>query len=143
VPDPTTPVLEAQQRCWSYWFIDGLPSLVAGPSCLIMALFLLAAQLRPTRPLTITFAIAALLLYPLMLFRMKQVIEWLKVRITYPRTGYTAPPYFVDDRDTLVVFPVAVPSRLAVFLVGGGIVLVGSGAFRLFRYIRGNPIAKP
>jgi hypothetical protein len=39
----------------------------------------------------------SLLLYGVLLFRMRQTIEWLKARVTYPRTGYTASPYFTDD----------------------------------------------
>jgi intracellular septation protein A len=96
-----SPVLRAEQRSWSYWFDDGLPNLVAGVACLLIGFGMLAAQARPRKPLVIVFGAIAFVLYGVVLIRMKQVIEWLKARITYPRTGYAAPPYFTQDMDTL------------------------------------------
>lgn len=101
VADIHSPVLDAEQRSWHYWFVDGLPNLVAGTACLLIGFFLLTAQARPRKPFVLGFGVAAMVLYGVLLFRMKQVIEWLKARITYPRTGYAAPPYFTNDNDTL------------------------------------------
>jgi hypothetical protein len=101
--DSQTPVLQAEQRSWAYWFADGLPYLIAGAACLLIGLALLGAQARPRKPLVIVLVAVALVLYGVVFFRMKQVIEWLKSRITYPRTGYTATPYFADQQDPLPV----------------------------------------
>jgi hypothetical protein len=99
--DSQSPVLQAEQRSWTYWLADGLPNLVAGCTCLLIGFGLLAEQARPRKPLVVALGVVALALYCVALFRMKQVIEWLKVRITYRRTGYAAPPYFTDDAGTL------------------------------------------
>src|ERR1700683_1965993 len=96
--DSQTPVLQAEQRSWAYWFADGLPYLIAGAACLLIGLALLGAQARPRKPLVIVLVAVALVLYGVVFFRMKQVIEWLKSRITYPRTGYTATPYAPDQQ---------------------------------------------
>ncbi len=87
-----SPIVQAEQRSWNYWFIDGLPSLVAGIACLLAAFGLYTTSIRPENPVTIVLAIAALILYGVVVLRMREIIEWLKERITYPRTGYTAPP---------------------------------------------------
>jgi hypothetical protein len=98
-----SPVLRAERRSWTYWFDDGLPNLVAGVACMLIGFALLGAQARPRNPLVIALAALAFVLYGVVFFRMKQVIEWLKARITYPRTGYTATPYFADHQDALPV----------------------------------------
>jgi len=36
-----SPVLSAEQRSWHYWFDDGLPSLLTGIACLLLAASLL------------------------------------------------------------------------------------------------------
>ena len=77
-------------RAAAYWFIDGLPELVAG---LVMALsggiglVLWAAGLSPW------FAFLALAA----LSKDRSVVEFLKARVTYPRTGYVKPPVNSDD----------------------------------------------
>jgi len=40
MPSSPSPVLSAEQRAWQYWFDDGLPTLVAGVGCLLVAAFL-------------------------------------------------------------------------------------------------------
>ena len=93
---------DAERRAWGYWFVDGLPNLAGGLACVLLATALFLAKVREHRPLMIAFAIASIALYGLLLFRMRQTIEWLKARLTYPRTGYAAPPYFTED-ETLPV----------------------------------------
>jgi hypothetical protein len=87
---------EAERRAWSYWFVDGLPNLVAGLLCLLLASisFLLSGPHPVRSPLVITLAAVALVIFAAVFIRFRQTLEWLKARITYPRTGYTAPPYF-------------------------------------------------
>jgi hypothetical protein len=97
MPSPQTTVLDAEQRSWSYWFVDGLPNLIGGLACCCIACALFLARQLSHRPLVIAAVIISLLLYGVILFRMRQTIEWLKARVTYPRTGYTASPYFTDD----------------------------------------------
>lgn len=96
-----SPVLQAERRAWSYWFVDGLSNLVTGALCLLLAgTFLLIAFHPHTRsPLVIGTAGLAFVIYFAVFFRLRQTLEWLKSRITYPRTGYTAAPSFTEDNN--------------------------------------------
>lgn len=105
----STPSLfvEAERRAWRYWFADGLPNLVFGIAFLAIGLCLYL-DLQPLHNPAVRnggahthsagllrFAVTLLLtaFYLVVIIRQKQIIEWLKARITYPRTGYAAPPY--------------------------------------------------
>jgi len=94
---PLSPVVSAEQRAWSYWFADGLPTLTAGVGSLLIAFVLLYSRHRPATPLTVATMLIALFLYGVVLLRYKQVVEWLKSKFTYPRTGYVSAPYFAED----------------------------------------------
>jgi hypothetical protein len=109
--DPLSPTLVAEQRSWHYWFEDGLVTLVGGFGCLMVAFFLLYDHERPATPLTIAVTLLALFLYGAVLLFQRQIVEWLKARITYPRTGYALPPYFAEDG--------TVPLDLTILTTGG------------------------
>ena len=99
MPPSPSPVMDAERRAWSYWFIDGLPNLVAGVLCLLISSVYALASAGPRHvrsPLVITLVAVAFGIYGVVFFRLRQTLEWLKSRITYPRTGYTTPPYFVN-----------------------------------------------
>lgn len=95
--DAASPVLNAEQRARNYWFVDGLPNLVTGIVLALIGAALLAGQVKPERPLLVGVSLVAIVLYLAFALRIRQVVEWLKARITYPRTGYTAPPYLAED----------------------------------------------
>jgi hypothetical protein len=93
-----SPVVDAERRAWSYWFVDGLPYLTAGILCaLLSATFIIAVHYRATH-----FRIALALILMVYVFlgivfiRLRQTLVWLKSRITYRRTGYVPPPYFTE-----------------------------------------------
>lgn len=96
--DSLSPVAQAERRAWSYWFADGLPNLLAGIVCMLLAgVFLLLSGLRHNgSALVIAFVLVAFGICGFVVIRFKQTFEWLKRRITYPRTGYIASPYFTD-----------------------------------------------
>lgn len=96
MPPSSSPVLDAERRAWNYWFVDGLPNLVAGLLCLLLASisFLLSGPHHVRSRLLITLAVIVFGIFAAVFLRFRQTLEWLKARITYPRTGYTAPPYF-------------------------------------------------
>jgi hypothetical protein len=102
-----SPVIEAERRAGRYWFADGLPTLISGVGCLTMATFLHLTGLPTsnllthfdrdlTGLLTIAVALFCLVLNIVILIRAQQIVEWLKAKITYARTGYAAPPYFTE-----------------------------------------------
>ena len=79
----------AQQRAWNYWFEDGLPVLVGG-----FGLLFFGASMLFDHSL---FRLVLFGLYCVILLRHRMIIEWLKVRLTYPRTGYVTPPRSSQD----------------------------------------------
>ncbi len=87
-----SPLLDADQRAWHYWFSDGLTNVVAGIGCLLLSFCLLyPPHWPPTAPSLIAW-MAALWLYGAIVLRHRQIVEWLKSRTTYPRTGYAQTP---------------------------------------------------
>jgi len=86
-----SPLLSAEQRAWRYWFDDGLPNLVAGIGCLSFGAFLAYDRSENATLLTIAVCFAGLILYSAVILFPRQIVEWLKSRITYPRTGYANP----------------------------------------------------
>ena len=92
-----SPTLQAERRSWRYWFDDGLPSLLAGAGCLLFALSMLYPRRDDSSILSVVIALTAIVLYGLILLRSREILDWLKARITYPRTGYVRPPYFLED----------------------------------------------
>jgi hypothetical protein len=80
-----SPLAAAQRRAWSYWFEDGLPTLVGGAGCAVFGLsFIFDHSL---------FRLVLVALYGVIILRHRPIVEWLKARLTYPRTGYVTPPY--------------------------------------------------
>jgi hypothetical protein len=85
-----SPAAAAQRRAWNYWFDDGVPALVGGLGSVLFGLsFIFDHSL---------FRLVLMALYGVILLRNRLLIEWLKVRLTYPRTGYVTPPDSPQDR---------------------------------------------
>ena len=89
-------VIDAKQQAWQYWFVDGLTHLLLGIAILSISI----CTLYPPRPrafwrLAIWAAILAL--YMVLMLCQRQILEWLKTKITYPRTGYVQSPFDATD----------------------------------------------
>ena len=85
-------ILDAKQRAWQYWFVDGLTHLLLGLALLSMSI----CGLFPPRPRAfwqLALLAAPLGLYVALILWQRQILEWLKTKITYPRTGYVQPPF--------------------------------------------------
>jgi hypothetical protein len=100
------PILAAEERAWNYWFVDGLTNLVVGVSALLMAFCLFYPPHWPARPLPVALWATALVSYAVIGFRHRQIVEWLKAKTTYPRSGYVQSPYPDDPAEAanLVTF---------------------------------------
>lgn len=90
MPPSSSPVLDAERRARSYWYIDGLPQIVGGVALLLFATLLWLFLRWPISNVTIGFIL--LLTFLAITFRAQQILEWVKSRVTYPRTGYAAVP---------------------------------------------------
>jgi hypothetical protein len=94
---PRSTVLTARQRASRYFFVDGFSTLIAGLGCLLMAFQLFYSRDGRTTPISLLVSLLILFAYLAIMFRQREIVEWLKARITYPRTGFAIPPGFEDD----------------------------------------------
>ncbi len=86
------PIASPGQRAASYWFVDGLPDIVLGTTLLFFGALGLwwCIHVPKSLPQPDFFFIAAGL--TLLIWKGRNVIDFLKSRLTYPRTGYVQPP---------------------------------------------------
>jgi hypothetical protein len=87
-PSSTSP----GQRAASYWFIDGLPEIVFGLALLIFGAAALLARLSAPYSWARFGLLPVGLGYGLLFWKAREVLDFLKARLTYPRTGYVQPP---------------------------------------------------
>jgi hypothetical protein len=100
--DLASPVVNADQRAWHYFFSDGLTNVVTGIGCLLLSFCVLYPPHWPLKPLQLAAWGIALWLYATTILRHRHVVEWLKTKTTYPRTGYAETP-----PDAICPFPLA------------------------------------
>ena len=81
----------AEQRASRYWFADGLSTLVTGAAMLLIGLFLGSHNHQP-KPVYVVLELGVIGLYLVLMIGQRPIVDWLKERITYPRTGYVRPP---------------------------------------------------
>jgi hypothetical protein len=91
MPETNSAILEAKRHAVDYWDSDGLPALVGGFSAVLFGVFWLVILGR----FRLSWGEVLLSFVPMVLLKSvledKGFVEWLKGRITYPRTGYVAP----------------------------------------------------
>jgi hypothetical protein len=87
MPETNTAILDAKRRARDYWDIDGLPALIAGATTVLLGF----VWLDPGKDSgwDVSWILCFFLFF---CFDSKETVKWLKDRLTYPRTGYVAPP---------------------------------------------------
>ena len=95
-----SPILQAERRSWAYWYADGLPHLVSGVGILLVAVLGLAPGDWQRVPWILPIFVIVLIGYAALLLRMRSVLDWLKARLVWPRTGYAAAPFFTEPDAT-------------------------------------------
>ncbi len=78
------------RRAAAYWFIDGLPEIVFGLVLLIIGIYPIVFH-QPNVWILLGW-IVVVSLYFVILGKHRRILDLLKARITYPRTGYVRPP---------------------------------------------------
>lgn len=79
------------RRAAAYWYADGLPDLVFGATLFLFASIGIVWQLFA--PHLYVFDMFLMTIgFALHFWKERDVLEFLKSRITYPRTGYVQPP---------------------------------------------------
>jgi hypothetical protein len=82
------------RRAASYWFFDGLPEIVDG-LCLLINGAILIGLLFISHKWWV-FLLLYLMMYPITTMQ-HRILDFIKARITYPRTGYVSPPIEVPS----------------------------------------------
>jgi hypothetical protein len=96
--DSVRPNVSYGRRAASYWFVDGLPEILFGLALVIMAALMFLWRLYVPKPwirLDLMIAVAGFTFYNLM---ERRILDFLKLRVTYPRTGYVQPPEELQRR---------------------------------------------
>lgn len=90
------------QRAAAYWFSDGLPDIVFGLTVLLVATVAMLWQMwRGHAPIyDFWLTTTAFLLF---FWKERAVLDWLKSRSTYRRTGYVQPPDEAEGTAGLIV----------------------------------------
>src|SRR5208283_1221322 len=91
-----SPTLQAERRSWHYWFVDGLPSILTGAVFLLLAFFFFYERRTSHSPISFVMVFTALFLWGAITLRQREILDWRKAKITYPRTGYATPPPFTE-----------------------------------------------
>ncbi len=81
------------RRTQRYWYVDGLAEITVGLLFIVLSLyFFVQAQIRTIslNPILANLALLAAILLVAWFFRF--VLQAVKARLTYPRTGYVASP---------------------------------------------------
>jgi hypothetical protein len=82
----------AGRRAAAYWFIDGLPEILFGIVYVVWGSIGLAWRFHPSnRWMLAAYAVAGLAFF-LLWYKDRVILDCLKARLTYPRTGYVRPP---------------------------------------------------
>jgi len=86
----------ASRRAREYWNVDGLPEILCSGIMLLLGFWALVTKL--SAPLWLQrLSDIAFFITLLSSFLCRRVLDWLKARVTYPRTGYAPPPLSPDE----------------------------------------------
>ncbi|MCE9646135.1 MAG: hypothetical protein K8S20_09070 [Chloroflexi bacterium] len=112
---------QVEQRIRRYWYVDGFGELVGGGGmCLILALYFSAEQYYAENTLIGGILQAGLVLVLIGgMILARRLIAVLKIRVTYPRTGFVE--YRMDRRNRIFM---SVLSFAAAGILAAGIVFV-------------------
>jgi len=94
---------EVERRIRSYWIVDGLADVLVGASLLGFALCQTMADAYPSHPIN-WWGLTGSLYVIATIFGGKRLVQRMKWKITYPRTGYVGFPILRDwDMKTVAV----------------------------------------
>lgn len=114
------PIDSPGRRAAAYWFADGLPEIAFGFALFILGALGIAWGVPHWRNgwMGMGFVLAELLLL-VMLVMHRRILDALKARITYPRTGYVRPPADFPDKnhslDKILTLGTAVDENVSTF----------------------------
>ncbi len=85
------PIDQAANRARRYWYVDGLNEAAIGGLCLLLGVYFQVQDSLQIPSLPRQMLEAGLVLFIIMIvFLLNRLVNFLKVRITYPRSGYVS-----------------------------------------------------
>ena len=91
-----TPIASFGRRAASYWYVDGLPEILFGLMLVVMAALAFLWRRYTAKPWREFDWIIVCVGFTLYFLMERDVLDFLKSHVTYPRTGYVQPP---EERD--------------------------------------------
>ena len=82
----------AGRRAAAYWFIDGLPEIFFGVLYIAFGSIGLVWGFHLKNPWSTVALLTMLVAFMLIFSKDRAILDYLKARVTYPRTGYVSPP---------------------------------------------------
>jgi hypothetical protein len=82
----------AGRRAAAYWFVDGLPEIAFGVLFLAMGVAGVALGFYPKDRLIRAVFFAVSIGFVVLFSWDRKILDYIKARLTYPRTGYVRPP---------------------------------------------------
>ena len=106
-----------EQRVKSYWYTDGIGELIGGALFLLMGIYFALQEFLGQNSMASGILQASLVLLLIGgMFIGRRLINLLKIRFTYPRTGYVE--YHTTEKNTLWrIFTAAIAMAVAMFSV--------------------------
>jgi len=96
MPSLEAPTLRAAHSAEGSWFKDGLENIYRGLVLLLISVDFFLPPRGPEPSLYAAIApflgLCGFLVFGLLTFAHRSLIEWIKTKVTFPRIGYVAPP---------------------------------------------------
>lgn len=108
---------DVEQRVQRYWYTDGIGELIGGGMFILLGLYFSLQQYFGGRSLVGVILQSSLVVFMIVaIFLGRRLINLMKARFTYPRTGYVE--YRTNEKNALWrILTVAIAMAVAMFLV--------------------------
>ncbi len=119
-------IKEVERRVKRYWYTDGIAELASGGMFVLLGLYFGIQEYLGEQSLVSVILQASLVLLMIGgVFGVRWLVNALKIRLTYPRTGYVE--YHVDEQD----------AKRRRWVVAGVAMMIAMASIVLIDYIRG------
>lgn len=119
-------IKEVEQRVKRYWYSDGIAELASGGMFILLGIYFgTQGFLDEGSIVSIILQISLMLMMVGGIFGVRWLVNTLKTRLTYPRTGYVE--YRVNEKD----------ARVRRYVIAGVAMIIAMASIMLVDYIRG------
>jgi hypothetical protein len=105
--DSLKPIASPGRRAASYWFVDGLPDVTFGLALILFGTAGLLWRMYAPHSWSKYYFVPIAGGFILLFWKSREILDFLKSHVTYPRTGYAQPPDDSPARETLISLSLA------------------------------------